>query len=262
MHGDDDTSAAFGAGSSAQASGSMTPTGSEQFQLHAANAKERFLAFTSDARLGAQVLRVRTGVDAKVQAVRDSRTVSSLLEKVGISKSSAAAGVGVDAPTGVDEGVSDLFQEDPALRARIVDFHHNRQHLDSLLPVLQEYHQRRRALAETEQRLAHVLQEAGVQQPGGYGKALTDSGDAHLSASVRRFQAAEDEEKYVTSVMSTHSRQVSDDCHQAVQAYEACRKELKLLHEARVTSASTKQSLQESGASRVDSKLAPTVHAK
>lgn len=230
--------------------------------LHQSGYKERFLAFAADARMGAQVLRVRTGVDAKLQTVRDSRPVTSTLSKVGVRKSAAANGVPCDPPDGVEADVRDLFNEEPALRQSILQFHDTQGHLDDLLPALQDYQRHREGLADAEQRIAIALQEAGMRMgPGALGQALQTCGNVHKLAATKRTEAQEAEEKNVTSVLRGHTNQAGQDCKQAVQSYEASRHELRLLYDAREKARGTKQQMMESGANKVDSKLAPHVNA-
>lgn len=235
--------------------------GDNAFQLRASSAKDKLMSFTADARLGAQVMRIRTGVDAKMQVIRDSRPVTSVLSRVGLRKSLTASGVPCDPPDCVESEVLDLFTEEPALRQRIQSFHETQAHLDDVLPALQDYQRHRQGLADAEQRLGIALQESGMRQPGPLGQALQDCGTAHRKAADRRLEAAQEEEKHVTSVLLMHSNQAGLDCKRSVQAYEASRHELRLLCEAREKARVTKKQLVESGANRVDSKLAPTVDA-
>jgi len=226
-----------------------------------ATAKGKFMSFTADARLGAQVIRVQTGVDAKLQAVRDQKGVRNLLSKVGIGKGPAADGIPCEPPQGAASEVPDLLQQDPSMRGCIVNCNQEQAHLDDLLPALQDYQRHRQGLADAERRLATCLKEHGVRKPGKYGQALQASADMHLQASLRRLEAYENEEKHVTSVMRSQYPLASHDCKLAVQAYEESRKELRLLYEARERSSSTKQLVQESGANGVDGKVAPQVEA-
>lgn len=196
-----------------------------------------------------------------VAVARDNKQVSSVLSRVGLRKSAFAAGVPCDAPSNVPGEVLDLFKEDPTLRERIVEFHQTQAHLDELVPALQDYQRHQQGLADAEQRIGMLLQEAGMRAPGEFCQALHDCGAVHRQAGARRLESHADEERNVTSVLVMHLNEAAADCRRAVHEYEASRKELSVLHQARTKAQSTKQQLTESGANKVDSKLTPSVES-
>jgi hypothetical protein len=222
-----------------------------------ATAKDRLTSFTADARLGLDVLRVRSGIDAKVQAMREQKPVSNFLAKVGLRE--MPLGTACEPPSGAEGEVLELFNEDPSLRDRIQNFHHMAGHLDKLLPALEDFQRHRQGLIDAQQRIGMALQEAGMRLAGEAGQALQDCGTVHRKAADRRLEAWNDEEKNVTSVLRNHREKAVGDCKSAVRDYEASRKELRLLYEARMKARDVKQKLEESGANKVDSMLAPPV---
>jgi hypothetical protein len=227
-----------------------------EIMLRASTAKDRATSFAADARLGAQVLRVRSGIDAKIQEMRENKPVSRMLAKVGITK---MPGVPCDPPRGAEGDVLELFNEDPSLRERIQNFHHTQAHMEMLLPALEEYQRHRRGLAEAEQRICIALQEAGQRAPGEFGQALQECGSIHRKIADRRLQAWQTEEQGATSVLRNHCSQAVDDCKRSLRDYEAARQELRVLYEARARARSVKQTLEESGAAKVDSFVSPHV---
>lgn len=240
-------------GESAEFASRMT----DNLELRMATAKDRLTSFTADARLGFDVLRVRSGIDARVQAMREQKPVSNFLAKVGLRE--MPPGTACEPPNGAEGEVLELFNEDPYLRERIQNFHHMEQHLDKLLPALEDFQKHRQGLIDAQQRIGLALQETGMRLPGAVGQALQDCGTVHRKAADRRLEAWNDEEKNVTSVLRNHRDKAVGDCKQAVRDYEASRSELRLLYEARMKARDVKQRLEESGANKVDSMLAPTV---
>lgn len=216
------------------------------------------MSWTADARQGAQVLRVKTGVDARWQVVKESRFVTKTLSKVGMQKG-MADGTPCEPPACEDPEVLDLFAEDPVLRQMIVQFHETQQHLQELLPALQAYQLHRQGLADAEQRLGIALQEAGQRNTGPLSQALQACGLVRCKAATRRAETHKDEDRNVVSGLITHNDEAFTDCKRAVQAYEAARKELRLLYDAKETARATKQQLIDSGANQVDSHLTPPV---
>lgn len=218
------------------------------------SAKERVALLAADARLGAQVMRVRSGIDAKMQVVRDQQPISTLLSRLGLG------GSGVT-PAAVDgEGDPDL-SEPPGLRAQIDQFTETRAHLDVLLPALEDYQRHRRGLADAEQRIGIALQEAGMRgclpnSPSA--QAISACGVAHRSAALRRLEAVEIEERQVLEALRMHDKQAVADCKRAVREYEAARLELKTMKDARARNHTLKEGI---GADFGDPLVSPTIGA-
>jgi len=233
----------------------------DNLEMRMATAKDRFTSLHADARLGLDVLRVRSGIDAKVQAMREQKPVSTFLAKVGLREMPEASfqGDACEPPTGAEREILELFDEDPDLRRRIRDFNHMEQHLDRLLPALEDFQKHRQGMIDAQQRISLSLKETGQRLPGALGQAFQDCGDVHRKAADRRLEAWKDEENHVTSVLRNHREKAVGDCRAAVRDYEASRQELRLLYEARMKARDVKQKLEESGANKVDSLLAPTV---
>lgn len=233
----------------------------DNLEMRMATAKDRLTSFTADARLGLDVLRVRSGIDAKVQSMREQKPVSTFMAKMGLrempelsfQRKSCAP------PCNADDEILALFNEDPELRERIEEFDQVEQLLDRLLPALEDFQRHRKGLIDAEERISLALKETGIRLPGALGEAFQECGTVHRKAAERRREALTEEENNVTSVLRNHRTKAVGDCRAAVHDYEASRKELRLLYEARMKARDVKQKLEESGANKVDSVLAPTV---
>mmetsp|Transcript_76175 Transcript_76175/g.205494 ORF Transcript_76175/g.205494 Transcript_76175/m.205494 type:complete len:387 (-) Transcript_76175:135-1295(-) len=212
----------------------------------ASSLKEYFASiasFAADAKLGAQVARVRMGLDAKVLQACESPAVAKL--------GGSALG-GVVRPRSVAAASGEL-DDRPGLRELINSSKASQDHLKIILDALEDYQRHRQGLADASHRLGLALQEAGQRSPGEYGEALSACGEAHQQAGSARTEACAAEELHVLSKLRAHDGKAASDCRRTVRQYEAAVHELALLRRARQDAQLAKQ------AASCDSVLAPTV---
>lgn len=214
------------------------------------------MSLAADAKLGAQVARVRLGLDARLRQACESQ----LLSRIGVASSltrEAMGGSGVVGGSGGGgrEGGASPAEDEAGLRALIQESRAAQDHLRVVLGALEDYQRHRQGLADAAQRLGLALQEAGQRSPGAYGEALTECGRVHKQEASCRMEAHAVEELHVLSKLRSHHGKAAADCRKAVRLYEAARQELSVLRHARLEAQRAKE--QASG----DSPLTPTVEA-
>lgn len=241
---------------SASSSSSFSSTFAESFTQHtqslaahaptASQLREYMAGIASlaaDAKLGAQVARVRLGLDARVRKACESPVLSQL------GPTSAMLRPRELSPTPSEalepEGLRELISSSTEAHA----------HLRVVLSAMEDYQRHRQGLAEAAQRLGLALQEAGQRSPGEFGEALGACGLAQQRAAAARREASGVEEVHVLSKLRAHDGKAASDCRRAVRQYEAALHELRLLRRARLEAQLSKQ------AASGDSMLAPRVEA-
>jgi len=194
------------------------------------------LSFAADAKLGAQVARVRLGLDAKVRQAWESQWLSRF--------AGSSSGSGFSAA-----------QDEAGIQTLIQQSRDAQEHLKVILGALEDYQRHRKGLADAAHRLGLALQEAGMRSPGQYGEALRSCGVAHQQAAACRMEAHAAEELHVLSKLRAHDGKAAADCRRSVRKFEAAVQELRVLQKARLEAQSAKQM------ANGDSPLTPTVEA-
>jgi len=210
---------------------------------------EALFSLAADAKLGAQVARVRLGIDAKFQKACDQ---APLLSRLGLKPARVTQGT---LNMGWMEAAS-RPQEELDVNSLIHQFEESQDHLKTVLEALEDYQRHRAGLAEAGHRLGLALIEASQRAPGQpVGEALRTCGTVHKQAATRRDAARAAEELHVVSKLRAHSGKAAADCRRAVRRYECALREVQLMETARREATRAKEV---SG----DSLLTPTVEGE
>lgn len=221
------------------------PSGASVAQGAAGSYLASILSLAADAKLGAQVARVRLGLDAKVRQAFGSQLFFG---------SAPAGSLGSAGPQSTGSGLP-APDEQREMQALIERSRDAQAHLQLILGALEDYQCHRKGLADAAHRLGLALQEAGQRSPGPYGQALMSCGTAHQQAAACRMEAHAAEELHVLSKLRAHHGKAAADCRRAVRKFEAATQELRVLQHARMEAQTSKEMA--SG----DSPLAPTVES-
>lgn len=217
---------------------------------------DRVMSLAADATLGAQVARVRVGLDAKVRKACEAPIFTQLgLETItsGIANRTAGSAVETLAAAALPAQGDVSQAEHENLCVMIQRSKDAQAHLEAVLGALEDYQKHRQGLADAEQRLALALQEAGQREQGAYGEALATCGKAHQQAAAKRLEAHAAEELHVVSKLRAHYGKAGADVKRTTRRYEAAWQELQVIRRARTEAQRLKQ------AASGDSLLAPTV---
>lgn len=212
-------------------------------------AADVFASLAADAMLGAQVARVRLGLDARLQKARDSRLVAHLGLRSALTPASRAPPaahvvVGADATGSAAQGSSGPTRGDEAtleLETLIQGFRDSYEHMDTVIIALEDYQRHRQGLADAGHRLGLAFQEAGQRLADRRGESLVACGSSYQKAAARRLEACEAEELRVLSKLRAHHIKAAADCRRAVRGYEASSQELRVLQRARAEAQDAKR---------------------